>query len=93
MGNENEETDAQKQARTNTPRQLDFAVVEVDANGGMVLFGKQPPAQITFAELEQWMALNVIKDKAIIRTYIKHREVVVHKEVVTTTTFKPLKKK
>ncbi len=87
------ETDAQKQARTNTPRQLDFAVVEVDANGGMVLFGKQPPAQITFAELEQWMALNVIKHNAIIRTYIKHREVVVHKEVVTTTTFKPLKKK
>ncbi len=93
MGNENE-TEAQNQARTNTPRQLDFMVVEVDANnGGMVLFGKQPPAQITFAELEQWMALNVIKDKAIIRTYIKHREVVVHKEVVTTTTFKPLKKK
>ena len=93
MDNETGKKPEEPTARTNTPRQLDFAVVEVDANGGMVLFGKQPPAQITFAELEQWMALNVIKDKAIIRTYIKHREVVVHKEVVTTTTFKALKKK
>lgn len=92
MGNENEETEQQKQARTNTPRQLDFLVVESNEKGELTMLLKQPPPQITFADLEAWMAQNVIKDKAIIRTYIKHREVVVHKEVVTTTTFKARKK-
>lgn len=92
MGNENEETEQQKQARTNTPRQLDFLVVEMNEKGELTMLIKQPPQQITFADLEAWMAQNVIKDKAIIRTYIKHREVVVHKEVVTTTTFKARKK-
>ena len=81
------------ETRTKTPRRLDFLVAEVDAEGKVSMFPRQPPQQITFADLENWMSANVIKDKAIIRTYIKHREVVVHKEVVTTTTFKSVKKK
>jgi hypothetical protein len=94
MDNEDAVSESESnETRTKTPRQLDFLVAEVDAEGKVSMFQRQPPPQITFADLENWMSANVIKDKAVIRTYIKHREVVVHKEVVTTTTFRSVKKK
>lgn len=89
-----EETDSETEEKgTKTPRPHDFCVVEVDAQGQISLFGKQPPPQLTFAALEDWMRTNVqIKDKAVIRTYIKHREILVEKAVKVETTFKPVKK-
>lgn len=88
-----EENDtAAEEKGTKTPRPHDFCVVEVDTQGQLALFGKQPPPQLTFSQLEDWMRANVIKDKAIIRTYIKHREILVEKKVTVETSFKAVKK-